>query len=760
MVGRRRPMRLMDEAFREAIEERVCHLFTILGTAGVGKSRLVDEFTESVRGQARVAMGRCLSYGHGVTFWPVAEALRHALGVEDGDATDVIDGSLRHAVGAEPESERIVAVVRGVLGIEDNPATTEETFWAVRKTFEALARAEPLILVFDDAHWGEPTFLDLVDHVTDWTRDAPILLIVMARPELLERRPGWGGGKRWVTAITLEPLSEEETGDLVTALLGKADLLPDLRTRISAAAEGNPLFVEELLGKLIDDGFLVTAQDAWSVSASPAAITIPATIHALLAARLDGLTTEDRAVIERGAVEGKVFHRGAVTELAPDAVRPHVSERLASLMRMELVRPDSASFAGDEAYRFRHLLIRDAAYQALAKQTRSDLHERFADWLERVAGDRKIEFQEIIGYHLEQAVRYRAELGLVDKTVDDLSADAARRLAAAGRRALGRGDMPASVTLLSRAIDLMHDAESDRADLLIDLADAQIEGGDFDGAVSSLSKAREVAASLQDEAFAAHVDVTQLKLDYLIVTTDYSDNLRHELDRLIPLFERSNDSRGLARAWTLKALLGVVLCRAADTEMAARKAFEYARDAGDIRLKSYNVWWLLASCFLGSSTPKQTLQRCDEVEAEWSGESRQTQAMILLSRGLANGMLGNFNEALKLHDEGRAILADLGLTILYGATSMGVDWIRSASGDYEASERALREGMEILERAGEKGYLSTTAGQLADVLYWRKRKGTRRRRERLPRRMMSRPRASGARCRPRCSPAAGTSTMQ
>jgi tetratricopeptide (TPR) repeat protein len=264
---------------------------------------------------------------------------------------------------------------------------------------------------------------------------------------------------------------------------------------------------------------------------------------------------------------------------------------------------------------------------------------------------------------------------------------------------------------------LMSDGDPHRPELLIDLADAQIDGGDFDGAVSSLSQAREVASSLQDHVFAAHVDVTQLKLDYMIVTTDYSDNLRHELDRLIPLFEGADDSRGLAKAWTLMSLLGVVACRAADTEAAARKAVGYAREAGDMRLEAANVWWVLASCMLGSATPRQTLQRCAEVEAELSGDSRQIRAAILITRGVANGMLGNFEEALKLHEEGRAILLDLGLTIMYGATSMGVDWIRSAAGDYEASERALREGIEILDRAGEKGYLSTTAGQLADVLH-------------------------------------------
>jgi len=411
LIGRRRPLRLLDEAFREAVEERICHLFTILGVAGVGKSRLVEEFIGSLGDQARVASGRCLAYGHGITYWPVAEAIRHGAGIAEGDPAEKTASRLGEVLGAEPEAERIAAIVGGLLGVEDSPPAPDEMFWAIRKTFEALARSQPLVLVFDDVHWGEPTFLDLVEHIADWTRDAPILLVVMARAELLEKRPAWGGGKRWVTTMSLEPLSETESEELIASLLGRAELPAELRGQISRAAEGNPLFVEELLGKLIDDGFLVTAGDGWSALGDVRQLTIPPTIQALLAARLDGLNGEERSVIERAAVEGKVFHRGAVTELAPEPMRGQVRDRLASLMRMELVRPDQASFAGEEAYRFRHLLIRDAAYQALAKQTRSELHERFAAWLERVAADRLTEYEEIVAYHLEQAYRYRVELG-------------------------------------------------------------------------------------------------------------------------------------------------------------------------------------------------------------------------------------------------------------------------------------------------------------------------------------------------------------
>ncbi|MGH2392911.1 MAG: ATP-binding protein, partial [Candidatus Limnocylindria bacterium] len=424
LVGRRRPLHLLDEALREATDERICHLFTVLGVAGVGKSRVVEEFLGSLGDVAHVAAGRCLAYGHGITYWPVAEAIRDGAGIAESDPSDVARGRLHELLAEEPEAERVVALVGELLGIADGPPAPDELFWAIRKTFEAMARRRPLVLVFDDVHWGEPTFLDLVDHIADWTRDAPILLIAMARPELLEKRPAWGGGKRWATTIQLEPLTEVESEQLVAGLLGRAQLPVEFKTLVGQAAEGNPLFVEELLGKLIDDGFLVQAGDGWAALGDLRQLAIPPTIQALLAARLDGLGIEDRTVIERASVEGKVFHRGAVTEMAPEPMRPQVRDRLASLTRMELVRPDQASFAGEEAYRFRHLLIRDAAYQALAKQTRSELHERFAAWLERVADDRLAEYEEIIAYHLEQACRYRLELGPPDEHAGELAARA------------------------------------------------------------------------------------------------------------------------------------------------------------------------------------------------------------------------------------------------------------------------------------------------------------------------------------------------
>src|SRR5919106_6780614 len=698
MVGRDNELLLLRQAFERCSRENSCHLFTVLGVAGVGKSRLVADFMEGLDA-ATVLTGRCLPYGDGITFWPVAEIVAEAASIDEMDDKGEAEVKILKLLSGEPEAEGLATRVAQMIGLTEATSATEEMFWAARRLLETMAHRQPLVVVFDDIHWAEPTLLDFIEYLADWTKDAPVLLIAQARPELLDERQGWAGGKFNATTMLLEPLSAQESHALIANLLGRAQLSETVEKQIAEAAEGTPLFVEEMLAMLIDDGLLVRTNGRWTPTHDLSRITVPPTIQALLAARLDRLDREERAVLERASVLGKVFWQSAVAELTEEPARSELGSQLLNLVRRELIRPDPSTFTGEQQFRFRHILVRDAAYESLAKETRAELHERFAGWLKQTVGDRYLEYEEIVGYHLEQATRYRVELGLTDKTIADLSKEAARTLAAAGRRALGRGDMPASVNLLSRAIALMPDGDSYRPELLIDLADAQIESGDLDGAVVSLNQAREMADSLHDDVLASHAEVAQLKLDYMTVTTDYTDNLRQELDRLIPLFERANDDRGLAKAWTLKALLGVVLCRAADTEMAARKAVGYARDVKDLRLESYNVWWVLASCMLGSATPLQTLQRCAEVEAESSADSRQIEAATLMARGVANGMLGNLDEARRLHEEGRAIFADLGLMIMYGATAMGSSWTERAVGDYAATERVLREEIEILDQA-------------------------------------------------------------
>ena len=417
-VGRDHELAILREAWERVEKERRCELVTVIGDAGVGKSRLASELLGSI--EATVVQGRCPPYGEGITYWPVVEVLKQ--------------------LDVSPPEEAAVVAIRSLLGETDAAASAEEIAWAFRKTLEHAAAEGPLVVVFDDIQWGEQTFHDLIEHVALLSSDASILVLCMARPELS------GGRPTWPVTLRLEPLPDEDVEELI------AERVPgELRTKIARAAGGNPLFIEEMLAMAGEGN---------------GEVVVPPTLQALLAARLDQLEPAERSVLERGAIEGEIFHRGAVQALAP--AETQVTPNLAALVRKELIRPDRPQFAGEDGFRFRHLLIRDAAYDALPKATRAELHERLASWLEQ-HGSELVELDEIVGYHLEQACRYRDELGL--PADDELTAAARRRLTAAGFRANLRQDYGAAVSLLERAAALVPPAELDLA-LETELGDA------------------------------------------------------------------------------------------------------------------------------------------------------------------------------------------------------------------------------------------------------------------------------------------------
>ncbi len=528
MVGRQTELRRLSDAYAQAVRDRSCQLFTVLGSAGVGKSRLAAEFLENL--DARVVRGRCLSYGDGITYWPVIEVVKQLASLPDGDA-------------ARP--------LRSLLGETQESTSADQIAWSFRKLVEQEAQLQPLVVVFDDLHWAEETLLDLVEHVADLSRDAPLLLFCMARPELLERRPVWGGGKWNATAVLLEPLDAGETDELIGSLGG---VLAELRDRIVQVAEGNPLFLEEMLAL---------------VRASPDAIVeVPPTIQALLAARLDQLDPAERSVLERGSVEGRLFHRGAVAALAED--EPQIDQRLLSLVRKQLVRPDKPQLPAEDAYRFRHLLIRDAAYDALPKSVRADLHRRFAEWLE-AHGQGLVELEEILGYHLEQAARYLSELGRPD---EGLAAAAADKLAAAGRRASWRLDRKAAVSLLERASAL-----SEHPDVHVVVALARLSDPHTGAELLDLAAER-----AEREGDAASAALARAVAGYNRTWTGQLSGDEQERLALaaLPLLEAADDNVGLAEVWrTLAQGVYNVRCAYAQMEHASLEARRCAMLAGE-----------------------------------------------------------------------------------------------------------------------------------------------------------------------------------
>jgi predicted ATPase/class 3 adenylate cyclase len=716
LVGRERQLGSLFTAFTNAVTDRACHLFTVLGVAGVGKSRLVAEFVHGLEDDVTVLRGRCLPYGEGITYWPVAEIVREAAVGSGGQETaEQWVETIAAQLEGEPKADLIAERVAEVLGRAGPGGKTEETFWAVRKLFEAFAGRGPVVVVLDDLQWAEPTFLDLVEHLADFSRDAPILLLCMARPELVDEHPGWGGGKLNATSSLLEPLSEDECRQLIANLLDRAEFPSEAERQIAAAAEGNPLFAEELLAMLIDDQLITRDDGHWTVAGDLSKLPVPPTIHALLAARLERLPDDERALVERAAVEGAVFHRSAASELAAGTFETPFEQTLLALVRKDVIRPDRANFAGDEAFRFRHLLIRDAAYGSLPKQTRADLHERFADWLERAARTRLPEFEEIVGYHLEQAYRYRKDLGSMDADSGALAGRASQRLESAGRRALARGDLPAAIGLLERSAALLAEDDQGRATLLPELAAALTEAGRLAEAEAILAEGGQLASAVRDERAESRVLVQQQFLQLLGVADGGTEEAARLVEQVVPVFERHGDHGGLCRARRLQALLRWNEARATSAAEAWEEAAAHARRAGDEHEYAEILTWIASSLWVGPTPVADGIRRCEELLSQVTGNPESEAAIHRHLAGL-HAMEGRFEVARRLLAESNAVLDDLGPT-LDAATSHTEAFVETLAGDSAAAEKSLRAGYSALDEMGEKAFLSTTAALLARAIF-------------------------------------------
>ena len=698
MVGRARERRRLTDAYEQAVADRSCQLFTVLGAAGVGKSRLVREFLSGLGAEARVARGRCLPYGDGITYWPVLEAIRDAADLSEADSADATVVRLAELLEDQPGASVLVPLLTEVVGLAESVSATEEIFSAVRAFFEALARRGPLVLVFDDIHWGESTFLDLVDHLTDWTRDAPVLLICVARPELLEARPAWGGGKLNTVTTLLEPLSDTESAQLVDSLA--VNVAAAARRRIVGAAGGNPLYVEEMLALLHERGD------------GDASLEMPPTIQALLGARLDRLPDDERRAIEAAAVEGQVFHERSVAELTALG-EPEVRRALQALLRKDLVAPARAAFAGEVAYRFRHLLIRDAAYDAIPKELRARLHEAHARWLQARSSERALEFEEILGYHLEQAFHYRSELGGRHSGTAALGQEAAERLGAAGKRAFIRRDAQAAVTLLSRAAALLPPNDPARLELVPNVRVVQGLSGDLGWADAVLTDAVTNAAAAGDHRLEAHA-LLQRGFLRLFTQPDVAPvELRDVAQAAIAIFARSGDELGLARAWRLMAQAHYLDRHAGLSVDASERALEHARRSGDLLERREVVEWLCVGLMLGPTPASEAAVRCEQLLSDVH-EDPILEPTVLSVLGNVKAMLERTDEAEKLLTQFRRAVEELEETIWLFAINFG---FIALAGDPVAAEGELRPGYEALRKIGEKSHFSSVSALLARTMY-------------------------------------------
>jgi class 3 adenylate cyclase/tetratricopeptide (TPR) repeat protein len=716
LVGRERQVALLQAAYERSVAERTCQLFTQLGAAGVGKSRLVAEFVSRISDGSTVFRGRCLPYGEGITYWPFAQAVRAACAIAESDNASVARAKLEHLAVGQPDAERVLRRVATMLGLADESLTQDEIFTAARRLLEGLASRRPLVVVFEDIHWAEPTFLDLIDHVADWSRDAPILLLCTARPELLDQRPGWGGGKLNATSLLLEPLGPAATDTLLRHLLGTGPLADPVRARVAEASEGNPLFVEELVGMFVETGALGRDEGTWVPTSAFASVPIPPSIQALLAARIDRLPGEERAVAERASVVGRMFSEAAVIALSPEDQRADVPRILRRLVRKELVRPDASGLAGDDAFRFRHILIREAAYESIPKSERAELHERFADWLQSVSGDQRAELEELVGYHLEQAFRYRLELGPLDARAQQLADRSAASLRSAGNRARDRGDIPATVNLLRRSLELSRTEGANRGRVIVELGDALFRAGELEAARALIDEGIELASAADDTALEASARILRLHLLHHLAPEEFLRAVDPEVERLVPALERSGDDLGLARAWHIRS---VGRWRAGDLPAAvaaAEHALVHAERAGD-RRESEEALAILDLAALSGPTPVPiAIARCEAV-LERPGLSRVARASALATIAALEAMRRDFDRARGQARESTAILEELGERVVVGYQAVATAIVEMLAEDVDAAERELIRGYEAVAGFSQRSVRPYIAAWLARVYY-------------------------------------------
>ena len=714
MVGREDELATVDRIFLEAIDTRTARLVTIFGDAGLGKSRLAREVM-SLAGQrgARIVQGRCLNYGDGITFWPLRDIANGAAEVRADDSPE----QARAKLAALIEDDDVSARIASAIGLSTGAFALHEINWAARKFLEKLAAEGPLVALVDDIHWAEPAFLDLIEHVLDSAEGAAIVMLATSRPDLLEKRPKWGDRAR-SEKIALKPLSDAAAARVAENLLG-ASFPADIAARIVAAAEGNPLYVEQILAMLVDTQAL--AQDEggrWTRGPNYGDIDIPPTIKALLEARLGQLGREERYAIEPASVIGLQFPAPAVASLAPERVRPGIGEQLAALTRKQLVHAIPSDDA-DLIYRFHHHLVRDTVYGGLLKRARVSLHVDFVQWADKVNAERGrgLEFEEILGYHLEQAHRYLGELGPLDEKGHEIGRDASGRLASAGRRSFARGDAHAAENLFRRAIALLKEDDPLRLPLLPQRAEVMLELGKFADAKLLVDHAHELATAANNVRVKAAADLVRLHvlLHKAEPGSKWTEATVQLTTETIPLLEKEQAHAELARAWRLVALTKQVAGALGPAGEAILKVVTHARAAGDERLVARSALGLTYNAVFGPTPVQQALKQCEEFV---SGElrDRQVQGLIMCKLAQLRAMNGDFESARSMYYQGRSMLNDLGHSVRAAQSSCDLATVEILAGDPAAAERELRVDYETLVQMGATYFLSSMAGILARAI--------------------------------------------
>jgi class 3 adenylate cyclase/tetratricopeptide (TPR) repeat protein len=709
VVGRDAELAVLQASWDAAVATKRAHLVTVIADAGVGKSRLVRELMDRVSGQARLVFGRCLAYGEGITFWPLREMVVAAAEIERDDTPEIARAKLLACVGDEEVADRLASAA----GLSPRQFPLHEINWGARRFLQHLAKDGPLLAMIDDIHWAEPAFLDLLENLLDTVEGASVLMVATSRHDLLESRAGWGtreNSKR----LVLKPLSDEAATQVVTNLLGAAGLPESLIKRIVDAAEGNPLYVEQMLSMLVDTG--AVCEDGSPVPIrGDADIVVPPTIHALLEARLDKLERSERAAAEPASVIGMEFPRSAVQSLAPQQLKDRVGDQLQALTRKHFIRPSAVEDA-DPRFRFDHHLVRDAVYNGLLKRARATMHVEFVRWADQVnaESDRGQEFEAILGYHLEQAYKYLGELGPIDDAGAAIGRDGARRLASAGRRAFARGDMHAAANLLQRASSILSTGDEQRLGLLPDLAESLMGLGDFELARRILEEAREAAVRLKAERIEAASVLVEMLMS-LYRGGSNKEEIAKRAQSLIPALERLEAHSELASAWRLLLLVHGISGRFRLSSEAAERSVAYARIAANERLVAKIGGSLSFYALMGPTPVPEAIEQCERLVAGGLAD-RQIEGKVMLNLAQLKAMNGELDVARRLYDRARRMLRELGEGVNAASAAIDIALVELLGGDLALAEQEVRADFEFLSKAGETYYLSTLAALLSRLV--------------------------------------------
>jgi DNA-binding SARP family transcriptional activator/predicted ATPase len=687
-VGHQRELRELRAVLGRAASESTCRLITIVGEAGIGKSRLTGEFLSTLEPDHIIAViGHCLSYGQGTTYHPVAEIVAQLSG---GDLQNGLVDLLR----GEPSAESIALRVLTTIGRSQESVQADETFWAVRRLLEWAARERPMVVVIDDIHWADPALLDMLDHVATFSSGSPMLLVCLARPDLLEAVPSWAVPQPNRSILALERLDDAESHELVAALDPRAELNQDERRRAVRVAEGNPFFLEQIV----------------AVSATGADASLPPNVQAVLAARIDRLKHGERSLLGLAAVAGQSFRRYEVVELMDGADRPDIGRHLATLVHKQLVRPGHPDVDGRDSFQFAHALIREAAYEAMPKQLRADLHEKMANQLKSTADPQA----EVVGYHLERAYRLCAELVPVRERERALATEAAEWLDVAARAVFLREDLAGGAGLLERAASLFAQDDVRRFLLLPRLGEALFKTGRLGNAERVLDEAIEYAQTENVPELAALAGVERQRVLIQEGSAWSVAEATRVADTAIEVLGASGDELGQCRAWCLHATIKWILGLAFDAGQNWMRASEYAERAGNTQELFEILCWRASAAAFGPTAVKVAIQQCDEIRDQVAS-SPIAVANVLHPLAQLHAMNGDFDLARRLIRDADAILDDLGR--LESTVSHHEAWVEMLAGWPATAEAKLLVGYQRLTAMGEKSLLATTAAILAQAAF-------------------------------------------